>query len=282
MEVLRKWYRTNHILIPYGSDFAYSSYNDYNHPFSESDQLIKLINEKYGNQLIAYYSTPNCYIKSLNKFEYKWPFRDQADFFPYVTIDYGFSFWVGYYTSRPLFKYIVGHANSILQASRQLLVLSNLNAKRYMIEPLMAQVAIAVHHDAITGTSKESVVQDYTRKLLAALRMTNDAIIYSHLKLLDSCHPKKASSPLDINMNDLKRNHVDQSDIDNSCCSMSRNNTIITIYNPLSYGYKYVVRLPIISFEGKIVSSSKEEIITQVINYDNLIKLIKLLAATII
>jgi len=94
------------------------------------------------------------------------------DLFPYS--DDAQSFWTGYFSSRPESKLLIRAAGARLQAARQLAALSRLSpgwgaaAARALpggAERLEAAVALAQHHDAVTGTAKQAVVRDYHRRL---------------------------------------------------------------------------------------------------------------------
>lgn len=130
------------------------------------------------------------------------------DLFPYS--DDPHSFWTGYFTSRPESKALIRAAGARLQAARQLAALSRLAAvaradpssfssssssplswlppwERSPLpggcERLEAAVALAQHHDAVTGTAKQAVVRDYHRRLYEGLGDA-DALIGEALRRL--------------------------------------------------------------------------------------------------
>lgn len=90
------------------------------------------------------------------------------DFFPYASGDH--SYWTGYFTSKPQMKRMVRQASSLLQMARSLRAFSNLTDARSeeLEEKLERAVGLAQHHDAITGTSKEKVTQDYENRMRTA------------------------------------------------------------------------------------------------------------------
>lgn len=69
------------------------------------------MNEK-TDEFYIFYSTPSCYIKSVNKENLVLSTKED-DFFPYVQS--GYSYWTGYYTSRPTLKYLIRLATNFLQ-----------------------------------------------------------------------------------------------------------------------------------------------------------------------
>jgi lysosomal alpha-mannosidase len=68
-----------------------------------------------GSRFNLLYSTPSCYVKSLNGVKKSWPLKTD-DFFPYGSDAH--SYWTGYFTSRPAFKYMVRQGSNLLQVRR--------------------------------------------------------------------------------------------------------------------------------------------------------------------
>lgn len=177
MEVINEYisiYRTNHILIPMGCDFHFANAHQ---NYKSMDKMIRYINNKHPNVTLMY-STPSEYLDAVNEADIEWPTR-YDDMFPYSTgID---NFWTGYYSNRPSGKKYVrdGSANSL--ASNKLYALEVLsetnttdpdkllNASNSMLDAL----GIFQHHDAITGTSKQFVADDYVDRLHKAMNINN-------------------------------------------------------------------------------------------------------------
>lgn len=95
-----------------------------------------------------------------------WPVR-RDDFFPYA--DCAHCYWAGYFSSRPASKGYVRQATAYLAAARQLQALAPIDARGGSAPPgprldaLEAAVSLTQHHDAITGTAKQAVANDYVR-----------------------------------------------------------------------------------------------------------------------
>nr|KAG5709688.1 hypothetical protein BaRGS_027713 [Batillaria attramentaria] len=82
-------FRTQHLLMPMGSDFGYRVASDW---FNNMDKLIKLINVKVSED-----HQNDCYIQHVNRANLSWTVK-RDDFHPYA-ISPG-HYWTGYFTSR--------------------------------------------------------------------------------------------------------------------------------------------------------------------------------------
>ncbi|XP_033115581.1 lysosomal alpha-mannosidase-like [Anneissia japonica] len=150
-------YKTNHIMMTMGSDFQYENANAW---FKNLDKLIKYVNAKTNSTNIhLLYSNPSCYVKSLNDAGVTWETKSD-DFFPYG--DAPHNYWSGYFTSRPSIKGYVRESNNILQICKQLEILGKSKASSDILKRAMA---VAQHHDAVSGTEKQHVANDYAKRL---------------------------------------------------------------------------------------------------------------------
>lgn len=107
--------------MTFGHDFSYKHAERW---FSNLDKLIKVVNADYPD-VHLHYSSPHCYVKAVRDLKTKLPVKS-ADFFPY---------WTGYFSSRPLVKYLDRFAGNLLSAAKQLDVLAALtNGRPYLYE----------------------------------------------------------------------------------------------------------------------------------------------------
>jgi hypothetical protein len=120
------------------------------------------------------------------------------------------------------------------------------------IKPLQETVAITLHHDGITGTSKQLVVDDYMRMLDNAIFSSEDVIIVAFQKLMNTtlvpnfCHQFNISQCLVTE-------------------SLSDENLLqITVYNPFAHNLLHYLSLPIIEPVVQIIDGNGEEIDSQV------------------
>lgn len=126
----------------------------------------------------AFYSTPSCYLKSLHESQVSWPTKTD-DFFPYGSDAH--SYWTGYFSSRPTSKFMERQGNNMLQACKQLTAITDFNESNYPDElpgliELREVMGVMQHHDAITGTEKQHVANDYHRILNHAIDQCSNIV----------------------------------------------------------------------------------------------------------
>ena len=109
----------------------------------------------------VFYSTPSCYLYALNQANRTWISKTD-DFFPYAIREH--EFFTGYFTSRPAFKRYERYANNVLQMTRQLNAFSNVNLRKNLF-PVSEAMGLMQHHDAISGTERQHVQDDYMQRV---------------------------------------------------------------------------------------------------------------------
>ncbi|KAK5578373.1 hypothetical protein RB653_008043 [Dictyostelium firmibasis] len=190
------FYKSPHVLIPMGGDFAYR--NAYK-SFEQMDQLVASINGQHENgqsNVVCQYSTLADFFSDTiewhNQNKVAFNYYD-GDFFPYAD-DFN-TYWTGYYTSRPLLKGYERHVSSKLRSAEILSALQS-DEQHYPDQLLNAskQVSILQHHDAISGTSKKHVVQDY----LVRLQKADVLVSEESEKLFASALSEHSPTKLDI------------------------------------------------------------------------------------
>jgi len=105
----------------------------------------------------------------------------------------GHMYWTGYFTSRPGLKRLVREASATLRAARMLQTLAGgtpaVPNPRWPLkgglDELAAAVGVGAHHDAITGTERQPVADDYARRISAGLNGA-EAVIFDAMQSLAS------------------------------------------------------------------------------------------------
>uniref|UniRef100_A0A8C9W6K5 Lysosomal alpha-mannosidase n=1 Tax=Scleropages formosus TaxID=113540 RepID=A0A8C9W6K5_SCLFO len=182
-----KMYRTNHIIMTMGSDFQYENANLW---YKNMDKLIRYVNAKQsqGSKVNVLYSTPSCYLQGLHQANLTWSVK-MDDFFPYA--DGPHDFWTGYFTSRPALKRYERLSNSLLQVCNQLEVLGGPNSRKGPYgegdsDTLQEAMSVAQHHDAVSGTEKQHVANDYAKRLARGWAHCETLVMYNPLSRMVS------------------------------------------------------------------------------------------------
>lgn len=245
-------YATRHIIFTMGADFHYSNAENW---FTNLDKLIALVNEKQkeGSNINALYSTPSCYLYHLNQQNMTWPEKTD-DFFPYAHKPN--AFWTGYYTSRAAFKSYVRQSNNILKACKQVNALAKLRENK-LVDKLWREFSIVQHHDAITGTAKQQVDNDYRKRLAEGIESCQTVMGDAYKKWLRTKG----------NLEHYFCNHLNI-----SYCKITETYTefLVTLYNPLAHNVTHWVRIPVVARNAfKVLNVDNEKVPVQLIKLMN-------------
>jgi hypothetical protein len=195
---------TQHILLTMGSDFQYGSAHTW---FKNMDMLIHYMRQFRGGEselpLNVFYSTPTIYTRERFKQGSKLAVRSDYDWFPYgdgeaeadesgniLRVTQTHAFWTGYFASRPFLKKLVREASSVLSLCRvaEIFDPSPRNSTgsfpnlQLPVLRLWESLSVAQHHDAVSGTSRQAVANDYSEKLIEGM----DACVEYAKKVLGS------------------------------------------------------------------------------------------------
>lgn len=172
-------YRHNHYMLFYGCDFTFKV-KDVN--FQNIETLMNYMNKKYPDQVEIKYSTVESYFNEIEKEikDKKNEFlRYTSDFLPYVEN----GIWTGYFTSRPYIKGKIRESSILFSISSKLYTEFTLNQQienphSYYSkqEDLQHAIALTQHHDAVTGTAKTYVNDDYLKIIAKGEKNVIDTI----------------------------------------------------------------------------------------------------------
>ncbi|GAB4821252.1 hypothetical protein N2152v2_008298 [Parachlorella kessleri] len=168
--------RGNDIIVTMGSDFWYSNAHVV---YKNLDKLIHYLNE--DGRINTFYSTPAKYVEAKHGYNESWPLKTD-DFFPYA--DSPHAYWTGYFSSRPTSKRFIRLATSYLQAARQLEAFVGVNKTGWTTDALEEAISLTQHHDAITGTEKQHVANDYHRRLHKGLKEAQQVALAALSRIL--------------------------------------------------------------------------------------------------
>ena len=233
--------------------------NQVNHLFSPRYYFycnafkIRYINRQYEDQRIhLFYSTPSCYGQAVRDADPKLPMKND-DFFPYSSDPH--AYWTGYFTSRAAFKGLVRQSSNLLQACKQHEVAQATGkGPSEDLFSLERSMAIAQHHDAITGTAKQHVSNDYVFRLDNGIRRCQGIISKSYGQLLSKTSagaPQQQFCPF-LNMSQCHVTEESQS-------------FVVTLYNPLSFSVSHMVRLPVVSSDYVVMDGDQQLLPSQLV-----------------
>lgn len=222
--------RTNHIMWAMGTDFRYQYANSW---FRQMDKLIHYVN--LDGRVNALYSTPSVYTDAKYATDENWPLKTD-DFFPYA--DHPNAYWTGYFTSRPAFKGYVRMMSSYYQAAKQLEYFEGRDDKGPKTDVLADALAIAQHHDAVSGTQRQHVAADYAIRIRKGY-LEAEKLVSSSLAFLSNEAGNRdltfQQCPL-LNLSYCPPSEMTFSD---------KKNLMVIVYNPLGWKREEVIRIPI-------------------------------------
>ncbi|KAK9272279.1 hypothetical protein L1049_002650 [Liquidambar formosana] len=247
--------RTNHIMWTMGTDFKYQYAHTW---FRQLDKLIHYVNQ--DGRVNALYSTPSIYTDAKYATNESWPIKT-GDFFPYA--DRANAYWTGYFSSRPALKQYVRMMSGYYIAARQLEFFKGRNKLGPNTDSLADALAIAQHHDAVTGTEKQHVANDYAKRLSIGYMEAEELVASSLACLAESTSSTGCGNPT-MKFQQcplLNISYCPPSEIDIS----HGKNLILVVYNSLGWKRDDVIRIPVISEKVTVHDSEGRDIESQLL-----------------
>nr|XP_058146193.1 lysosomal alpha-mannosidase-like [Dasypus novemcinctus] len=247
-----QYYRTNHTIMTMGADFHYRYAKKW---FNNLDKLIWLVNAEQakGSRVHVLYSTPACYLWQLHKANLTWSVKED-DFFPYA--DGPRAFWTGYFSSRPALKRYERRSYNFLQVCSQLEALAGPAANEGPYgsgdsAPLGEAMAVLQHHDAVSGTSRQQVADDYARQLAAGWGPCEVLLSNALARLSGSKETFTFCHELNV-----------------SACALTQTakRFRVFVYNPLGRQVQWMLRLPVSKGSFLVLDASGEAVPSEVVD----------------
>nr|CAD7458127.1 unnamed protein product [Timema tahoe] len=228
-----KAYTTENIILTMGDDF---NYQNAHMNFKNMDKLIGYVNalQANGSNINVFYSTPSCYLKALHDANQTWSVKED-DFFPYASEPY--SYWTGYFTSRPTQKRFERTGNNLLQ------VWTPFSLKGYGLTLTGYTMADLINCPTVANINSTLLpfgVNGMSTRVFNLLSDSNEA---SNLEL-KSC--------LLLNISKCDETELAE-------------DFLVTIYNPISHSVSQYVRLPVSGDSYTVTDSNDEEILSQLV-----------------
>lgn len=217
----------NVALIPLGDDFRYDHDVEWDQQYRNYKKLFDFINankDRYHGAQVDF-GTPSDFFKALRERSDGKFSTLRGDFFVYsdVYAEGRPAYWSGFYTSRPYWKVLDRELESNLRSTEILYTIAVNDAKRKKLktakllernyEKLIKarqNLALFQHHDAITGTSKAFVMNDYALKLFEGIQDCASIQSYAIQCLLSKDGASGVSPSAKIIIPDSDRQTYDQ------------------------------------------------------------------------
>ncbi|KHN31257.1 Lysosomal alpha-mannosidase [Glycine soja] len=250
--------RTNHIMWTMGTDFKYQYAQTW---FRQLDKFIHYVNQ--DGRVHALYSTPSIYTDAKHAANEAWPIKTD-DFFPYA--DRVNAYWTGYFTSRPAIKGYVRLMSGYYLAARQLEYFKGKSALGPNTDSLAEALAIAQHHDAVSGTEKQHVANDYAKRLSIGYTEAEKVVAVSLACLTEGAtktgcrNPQTKFQQASSDCPLLNISYCPASEVDFS----NGKNLVIVVYNPLGWKREDIIRIPVVN-ENVVRDSSGKKIQSQLV-----------------
>uniref|UniRef100_A0AAF5RU32 Alpha-mannosidase n=1 Tax=Wuchereria bancrofti TaxID=6293 RepID=A0AAF5RU32_WUCBA len=203
---------SNILLSVWGDDFRYGELEEW---YQQYDNLILLFDyiNKNSKRTKIRFGTLTEYFDALernNKIKNITPATLSGDFFPYQCS--AGDYWTGYYTTRPFYKRQERELHSFIRASDLLSASALIRLSTKVRQIIQQQLTIArrnlalfQHHDAITGTSKNHVMKDYSKRMFASIKIAENMLRISLNALLRSNNFEIDNIPLVYNESSSKK-----------------------------------------------------------------------------
>ncbi|GMQ09535.1 hypothetical protein CsSME_00052871 [Camellia sinensis var. sinensis] len=242
-----------------GTDFKYQYAQTW---FRNLDKLIHYVNQ--DGRVNALYSTPSIYTDAKYRENESWPLKTD-DFFPYA--DRVNAYWTGYFTSRPSLKRYVRVMSGYYLLARQLEFFRGRNKIGPTTDTLADALAIAQHHDAVSGTEKQHVADDYATRLSIGYKESEELVAASLACMVESTSKSGCRSPLTkfqqcplLNVSYCPATEID--------LSLGKK-LVVVVYNSLGWKRDDVVRIPVINGNVTVQDSNGTEIESQLLPLAN-------------
>ncbi|GLT81598.1 hypothetical protein SLE2022_000390 [Rubroshorea leprosula] len=251
--------RTNHIMWCMGTDFRYQYANSW---FRQMDKFIHYVNQ--DGRVNVLYSTPSIYTDAKYAADEKWPLKSD-DFFPYA--DKPNAYWTGYFTSRPALKGYVRMLSGYYLAARQLEYFKGRSSSGPNTDALADALAIAQHHDAVSGTERQHVAADYALRMSIGY-MEAEKVVASSLAFLAETrsstgigNPVTAFQQCPL----LNISYCPPSE----AASSDGKSLVVVVYNPLGWRRDETIRIPVFTTKLVVKDSEGREIESQLLPVSN-------------
>ncbi|KAL3939558.1 MAG: hypothetical protein SGBAC_005745 [Bacillariaceae sp.] len=207
-------FRSNAVISPLGDDFRFDTTAEAKAQFENLQLVFDFLNENIPGVSIQFGTLSEYFDAVIGTFE---PPVLKGSFFTYA--DQNEDYWSGYFTSRPFDKALGRRLERALYAA------GTMGATKEEMREVRRSMSLFQHHDAITGTATDKVMEDYAIRMQNAIVFVEEWIA-NHLDLEDPERRKELSS--------CNQYHDTRSPSSNTCQDGER----VVVYNPHERGQR--------------------------------------------
>ncbi|KAH6755449.1 hypothetical protein C2S51_038934 [Perilla frutescens var. frutescens] len=249
-------YRTNTLLVPLGDDFRYISIDEAEAQFRNYQLLFDYINSDPSLNAEAKFGTLDDYFRTLreeaDRINYSvtgeigsgeiggFPSLS-GDFFTYA--DRNQDYWSGYYVSRPFFKAVDRVLEQTLRGAEMMMSFllgycQKVQCEKfptsfsYKLISARRNLALFQHHDGVTGTAKDHVVEDYGTRMHMALQDLQIFMSKAIEVLLGIRHEKNDQHPANFEPAQM-RSRYDVQPVHKAISAREGTVQTVVLFNPL-------------------------------------------------
>ncbi|XP_069682276.1 alpha-mannosidase 2 isoform X2 [Periplaneta americana] len=270
-------YRTNVILAPLGDDFRYDHASEWDAQYNNYQKIFDYWNSKPHLFVEAQFGTLSDYFNAVREESKAESFPSlSGDFFTYADRDD--HYWSGYYTSRPFYKRMDRMLVNYIRAAELLFTLAwstKESSSDWLLAPesgftkllsdARRSLSLFQHHDGITGTARDHVVEDYAKKMLDAITGMQYVMQQSaHFLLYPrhmAYHPNTESVYFDLD--DMRKHHYSIPEKTIVFVGDGLESQRIVLYNSLSWRRKELVTLRVSTPNVKVTDAEDNAIPSQ-------------------
>mmetsp|Transcript_83 Transcript_83/g.95 ORF Transcript_83/g.95 Transcript_83/m.95 type:complete len:1276 (+) Transcript_83:55-3882(+) len=151
-------YRSNVVLVPLGDDFRYRTNNEAEEQYNNFQMIFDYLNANVKGVQVQFGTLSDYFNAVRGTFQ---PPLLKGSFFTYADRDQ--DYWSGYFTSRVFDKALDRKLEQVLFAA------SAMGATPEEMREHRRSLSLFQHHDGVTGTAKDIVVEDYARYMHNAI-----------------------------------------------------------------------------------------------------------------
>lgn len=269
-------YRYNTIIVPVGDDFRFDTSSEWDSHYENYKKVMEYMNAKQDWNISVKFGTLSEYFDMVRADEQRGSVSQRSsfpvlkgDFFPYS--DQNSEYWTGYYSTRPFHKQLSRQIERNIRAVDILSALAYSQCKKYgldfehnhniasYLQEVRRNLGLFLHHDAITGTAKEHVVEDYENKLLRAFNLSQDVVGMVTQNLLSQC---EYDEPVVLSTVHIRKDAYSLPT--RYTVTLKKGWSKVVFFNPVAQLRKEFVTLLVDSANIQILNSNNEDIPFQI------------------